>query len=80
MSWQTFSALRRGIAAVVLLGVVLGGGVLLAAWKQDANREAAAAASNQPEAVEHVTLADAEAQEYHGHRHGAGPALDHVEE
>jgi RND family efflux transporter MFP subunit len=75
MSWQTFSALRRGIAAFVLLGVVLGSGVLLAAWKQDANREAAAAASNQPEAVEYVTLAAAEAQEHHATTTAIGTVL-----
>jgi membrane fusion protein (multidrug efflux system) len=75
MSWQTLSALRRGLAAFVLLGVVLGSGVLLAAWKQDANREAAAAASQQPEPVEHVTLAAAEAQEHHATTTAIGTVL-----
>jgi RND family efflux transporter MFP subunit len=75
MSSQTLSAVRRGIAAFVLLGVVLGTGVLLAAWKQDTNREAAAAASNQPEPVEHVTLAAAEAQEHHATTTAIGTVL-----
>jgi RND family efflux transporter MFP subunit len=75
MSWQSVSALRRAIAAFVLLGVVLGSGVLLAAWKQDANREAAAAASQQPEAVEYVTLAAAEAQEHHATTTAIGTVL-----
>jgi membrane fusion protein (multidrug efflux system) len=75
MSWQSFSALRRGIAAFVLLGVVLGSGVLLAAWKQEANREAAAAASQQPEAVESVTLAAAEAQEHQATTTAIGTVL-----
>jgi RND family efflux transporter MFP subunit len=75
MSWQTFSALRRGIAAFVLLGVVLGSGVLLAAWKQEANREAAAAASQQPEAVEYVTLAAAGAQEHQATTTAIGTVL-----
>jgi len=75
MSAQTFSALRRGIAAFVLLGVVLGSGVLLAAWKQDAKREAAAAAGHQPEPVEHVTLAVAEAREHHATTTAIGTVL-----
>jgi membrane fusion protein (multidrug efflux system) len=61
MSSQSFSTLRRGVAAFVLLGVVLGSGVLLAAWKQDTNREAAATAARQPEPIERVTLATAQA-------------------
>jgi membrane fusion protein (multidrug efflux system) len=64
MSSQSFSTLRRGVAAFVLLGGVLGSGALLAAWKQDTNREAAAAAAKQPEPVERVTLATAEAREH----------------
>jgi membrane fusion protein (multidrug efflux system) len=55
---------RRVIAASLLIGVVLGTGGLLAAWKQDANRDAAAASANQPEPVERVTLATAERKEY----------------
>jgi membrane fusion protein (multidrug efflux system) len=75
MSSQRFSAVRRGIAAFVLLGVVLGSGVLLAAWKQEANREAAAAAGNQPEPVEYVTLAAAEAQAHHATTTAIGTVL-----
>ena len=64
MSSQSFSTLRRTIAAFVLLGSVLGSRVLLAAWKQDTNRDAATAAANQPEPSERVTLAVAQAREH----------------
>ncbi len=60
----SFSTLRRGVAGFVLLGVVLGSGVLLAAWKQDTNQKAAVAASHQPEPIERVTLAKAEARQH----------------
>jgi len=75
MSSQRFSALRRGIAASVLLGVVLGSGVLLAAWKQNANQKAAAAAASQPEPVERVALAVAEAREHHATTTSVGTVL-----
>jgi membrane fusion protein (multidrug efflux system) len=74
MSRQSFS-IRRAIAASVLLGVVLGSGVLLAAWKQDTNREAAASAANQPEPVERVTLAIASAQDHHATTTAIGTVL-----
>jgi membrane fusion protein (multidrug efflux system) len=74
MGSRIFS-LRRGIAAFVLLGSVLGSGVLLAAWKQNTNREAAAAAAGQPEPVERVTLAVAEAQEHHATTTAIGTVL-----
>jgi membrane fusion protein (multidrug efflux system) len=45
---------------VVLIGAVLGVGLLLAAWKRNADRSAEAASSHQPEPVELVTLATAE--------------------
>jgi membrane fusion protein (multidrug efflux system) len=64
MSSKSFSTLRRAIAGFVLLSVVLGTGVLLAAWKQGANREAAAAAAKHPEPVERIAIASAEPREY----------------
>src|SRR5688500_6571311 len=75
MSSQSFSTLRRGIAASVLLGVVLGSGVLLAAWKQDANQQAAAEAANQPEPVERIALAVAEARDHHATTTSIGTVL-----
>jgi len=75
MSSQSFSTLRRGIAASVLLGVVLGSGVLLAAWKEDANQQAAAAAANQPEPVERVLLAVAQARDHHATTTSIGTGL-----
>ena len=65
MGSSSSSIFRRGIAGFVLIGVVLGSGALLAGWKQSANREAAAAAAKQPEPVERITIANAEAQEHH---------------
>ena len=65
MSSKSLSTVRRGIAGVVLVGTVLGTGALLAGWKQNANREAAAAAAKQPEPVERVTITRAEAKEHH---------------
>lgn len=65
MSSRSVSALRRGVSGFVLLGIVLGSGVLLAAWKQDSTEEAAAAAAKQVEPVEKVTFATAEAREHH---------------
>jgi membrane fusion protein (multidrug efflux system) len=56
--------LRRGVASLSLLGVVLGGGVLLAGWKQELNREAEATAASQPEPVERVSIATAERREH----------------
>lgn len=53
------AAPRRALASAILLGVVVLAGVLLVAWKRGANREAAAAAANQPEPVEMVALATA---------------------
>jgi len=47
-----------------LLGAVAATGALLAAFKYDANRDAAAASANQPEPVELVTLASAEQRQY----------------
>jgi len=74
MGLRTFT-LRRGIAAFVLLGSVLGSGGLLAVWKQSAVREAAAAAAGQPEPVERVTLAVAEAGEHHATTTAIGTVL-----
>jgi membrane fusion protein (multidrug efflux system) len=62
---RRFSGARRAIASFLLLGAVVGTGALLAAWKQSTTREAEAASANQPEPVEQVTLATAEAREHH---------------
>lgn len=75
MASQILPTLRRGIAAFILLGSVLGSGVLLAAWKQDTNREAAEAAAKQPEPVERVTLAVAEAREHQATTTAIGTVL-----
>jgi membrane fusion protein, multidrug efflux system len=75
MSFKTFSALRRGVAGFVLLALVLGSGVLLAAWKQNTNEEAAAAAASQPEPVERVTLATAEARDHQATTTAIGTVL-----
>lgn len=72
---KSFSTLRRGVAGFVLVSVVLGTGALLAGWKQGANREAAAAAAHQPEPVERVVLARAEAKEHHATTTAIGTVL-----
>jgi membrane fusion protein (multidrug efflux system) len=75
MSSKSFSIVRRGLAGFVLVAVVLGGGGLLAGWKQGANREAAAAAAKQPEPVERVTIASAQAKEHHATTTAIGTVL-----
>ena len=65
MSSRAFLALRRRVAGFVLVGVVMGSGALLAAWKQNTTKDAAAAAAKQPEPVEMVTFAVAEARPHH---------------
>jgi len=75
MGSSSSSIFRRGVAASVLIGVVLGSGALLASWKQGANREAAAAAAKQPEAVEHITIARALAHEHHATTTAIGTVL-----
>ena len=55
---------RRALTSAILIGAVIVMGVLLAAWKRNAGREAAAAAANQPEPVELVTLASAEPRKH----------------
>ena len=54
------STTRRPLASLLLIGAVSITGALLAAFKYDANRDAAAASATQPEPVELVTLASAE--------------------
>jgi membrane fusion protein, multidrug efflux system len=75
MSSKTFSTVRRGIAGFVLVGAVLGTGALLAGWKQGANRDAAAAAAKQPEPVERVTIASAQAKDHHATTTAIGTVL-----
>ena len=55
---------RNIIGSVVLLLVVAGIGAGLAAWKYTTVRAAMAAAANQPEPVESITAAQAQAHEY----------------
>ena len=75
MSSRAFLALRRGVAGFVLVGVVMGSGVLLAAWKQNTTKEAAAAAAKQPEPVENVTFAVADARPHHASTTAIGTVL-----
>ena len=56
--------LRRGLVSLAIIGVVLGTGATLGVWKHGANREAQAAAANQPEPRERVTVATAEPREH----------------
>lgn len=55
---------RRWIGSLVLLGAVLATGATLAAWKRSSHLQAEAASANQPEPVEMVTLATAEARQH----------------
>ncbi len=64
MSSQPLSMRRRVFASTILIAVVLGTGALLAAWKHGSNLDAVAASANQPEPIEHVTLATAEWREH----------------
>ncbi len=75
MSSRSVSALRRGVSGFVLLGIVLGSGVLLAAWKQDTTEAAAAAAAQQPEPVEKVTFATAQAGDHQATTTAIGTVL-----
>jgi len=75
MSSRFVSAMRRGVAGFVLLGIVLGSGVLLAAWKQNTTQEAAAAAAKQPEPVERVAMAVAEARQHQATTTAIGTVL-----
>jgi membrane fusion protein, multidrug efflux system len=75
MSSRSFSALRRRVAGFVLVGAVMGSGVLLAAWKQNMTKDAAAAAAKQPEPVEKVTFAVAEARPHHAATTAIGTVL-----
>lgn len=72
---QLPSVPRNWIGSLVLVGAVLGTGVLLAAWKHNANRDAAAASANQPEPVELVTVATAERREHHQSTTAIGTVL-----
>jgi len=60
MSSRHLPSPRRWVAPLLLLGAVASAGALLAAFKHDANQDAAAASASQPEPVELVTLARAE--------------------
>jgi membrane fusion protein, multidrug efflux system len=67
--------LRRWIASFLLIGVVLATGAALAAWKHNANQDAEAAASSQPEPVEVVTVATAERREHRQSTTAVGTVL-----
>ena len=75
MSSRFVSALRRGVAGFVLVGIVMGTGVLLAGWKQGVTEAAAADAAKQPEPVESVTFAKATAHEHHATTTAIGTVL-----
>ena len=60
MSTHPLAVSRRWLGSALLVGSVLATGTLLAAWKHNANREAAEASAHQPEPVELVTVATAE--------------------
>jgi len=66
---------RRWIASLLLIGLVLGVGALLAAWKHNTDLDAAAASANQPEPVELVTVATAESRAHHEHTTAIGTVL-----
>jgi membrane fusion protein, multidrug efflux system len=56
------SAVRRWIASILVIGIVLGTGAALALWKHNTNLGAAQASANLPEPVEVVTVATAESR------------------
>ena len=66
---------RRWLGSLILIGAVLGTGVLLAAWKRNSNRAAEAASAHQPEPVELVTLAKAEARAHRQSTTAVGTVL-----
>jgi len=61
---QSLITPRRWIGSLALIGMVLGTGALLAAWKHNANRAAETASAHQPEPVELVTVATAETRQH----------------
>lgn len=75
MSSQFPAIPRTWIGSLVLVGAVLGTGILLAAWKRNSNLDAAAAAANQPEPVELVTLATATPRQHRQSTTAVGTVL-----
>jgi membrane fusion protein, multidrug efflux system len=75
MSSLPVSLPRRWFGSLILIGAVLGTGLLLAAWKRSANRSAEAASAHQPEPVELVTLARAEARAHRQSTTAVGTVL-----
>jgi membrane fusion protein, multidrug efflux system len=63
VSWSAFMN-RRWIASVLLVGVVVGTGSALAAWKHSALEAADAVAASQPEPAEAVAVAVAREREH----------------
>jgi membrane fusion protein, multidrug efflux system len=55
---------RRIFAPLALIGVVIGTGTALAAWKQSSIADSDAAAANQPEPTESIAIAIAEPREH----------------
>jgi membrane fusion protein (multidrug efflux system) len=61
---RDFGSLRGWIASIVLLGTIVLGAGMLAAWKSATIREADAAAASQPEPMESVVAAVARSREH----------------
>src|SRR5438128_9733117 len=61
---RSIFATRDWVRSAVLLGTIFVTGAALAAWKSAAGRAANAAAANQPEPIESVTLAVARERQY----------------
>src|SRR6185503_15863614 len=66
---------EHGRGSAILIAVILGLGVALAAWKVAAARAAAIAAYHQPEPVEAVTTAVAEEQQHRATTTSIGTVL-----
>ena len=75
MSRSAFSNFRPSFGSAVLLAVILAIGGALAAWKYSAIRKANAATANQPEPMEVVTAAVAEAKEHRDTKSSIGTVL-----
>lgn len=75
MSSPSLDPRRHWIGSLALLASVAVIAVLLVAWKRNSNSAALAAASNQPEPVELVTLATAEARQHRASTTAIGTVL-----
>lgn len=68
-------SLRSWIGSTVLLAALAGTGAGLAAWKQETTRQADAAAANQPEHMESIMVATANAREHRRSSTSVGTVL-----